>query len=150
MRGLRSLLLIGHALSALACGGQPATDELPRLDLEGLDPEQRAAVQRRFERVAADPKDSAARFELAAVLDANELDAPAEEAWADLARREPADPRASYHLARIRERRGDFEGAMAALGRVLELASEYGPAHARFGRLLLEAGKLPEARAAFE
>jgi len=120
-------------------------DPLAGLDLTGQDPELVAGVTAARDRVRASPRDPAALFELAAVLDANDLDAPAEAAWEAVVAASPADAQGWYHLARVRERRGSVEGALEALREALARAPDSAPAHLRMGRILLETGHLEEA-----
>jgi tetratricopeptide (TPR) repeat protein len=132
------------AAGLVACGAGVAT--VPALpELAGRDPEVRAAVERMHGELAAAPEDAALRTEWAMLLDANELDAAALAAWEQVCVLTPAEPRAWYHVARVRERRGDLDGAFVALERVLTLATDYAPAHGRLGRLRLEAGALDSA-----
>lgn len=140
--------MIGLLGLALACCTR--AEAPPPLDLSGLDPEVAAAVRAAESALRASGKDPALAIDLALVLDANELDSAAEEAWRRATELAPDEPKAWYGLARVRERLGATEGALLALGRVLALAEDYAPAHARLGRMLLEGGRLEEARAAFE
>lgn len=141
----RDWWLVGLATAACGEAGAPASEALA---LGSLDPEVAVAVRTAEERQRAAPRDAARAFELALVLDANELDAPAESAWQRTVALDPANARAWYHLARVRERRGAIDGAIEALARVLALAGDYAPAHARLGRLQLEAGRLDSAEPA--
>lgn len=142
----RDWWLMGLAGVACADAGEPPIVP-PRLG--ALDPEVALAVRSAEERQRAAPKDAVAAFELALVLDANELDEPAEAAWRRAAELAPADARVWYHLARVRERRGSTAESIEALGRCLALAGDYAPAHNRLGRLQLEAGQLAEAETSF-
>jgi predicted Zn-dependent protease len=135
-------------LLAVACGDAQRVSPV-EVDLRGLDPEVAEAVQAAQEHARVRTEDPEAAFELAAVLEANELDQPAEAAWLAYTALAPQEPRGWYHLAIVRERRGEAEGALNAVRRTLELADGYGPAHARLGRLHLDAGRLEEAEAAF-
>jgi len=142
---LRDLCLVGLC----ACGDGQGTPSVVS-GSAGLDPEVASEVRAAQEQHRARPRDPEAAFALAAVLDANELDEPAEAAWRAAAELAPQDARVWYHLARVCERRGDLAEARAALERVLALAGDYVPAHARLGRLELEAGRLAEAERALE
>jgi predicted Zn-dependent protease len=137
-------------LVGAGCGQGPVVGG-PPLDLSGQDPELVQAVEAVSARLAAAARGSAgalaAELELAAVLDANELDEPAEEAWGRVVALDPARAAGWYHLARVRERRGRIDGALAALERVRALEPGYAPAHLRAGRLLVESGRLEEAAA---
>lgn len=145
MRTLSLLCLFSIA----ACAPRPAV-EVPRPPTTGLDPEVAAAVEHAHDAVRAAPDDLAARSEYATVLDANELDEAAEDAWFQVTERAPREAKPWYHLARVRERRGDSAGALEALAQVLELAPDYAPAQLRCGRLRLESGALDEAQPALE
>jgi len=136
-------------LSVAACGARRPV-EVPEPRTAGLDPEVGAALEHARDAVRAAPEDLAARIEYAAVLDANELDEAAEEAWRQVTERAPREAKPWYHLARVRERRGESGPALEALAHVLELAPDYAPAHLRCGRLRLELGALDEAQPALE
>jgi predicted Zn-dependent protease len=133
---------------AAACGtgrdGWP-----PEIELAGQDPELVRAVETARERVRAAPRSAEANRELARVLDANELDEPADALWQRVVELAPRDARSWYHLARVRERRGVMQEALAALRRTIALEPGYAPAFARAGRLLLETGQLEEAERSF-
>lgn len=141
----RRCSLLGSFLVALACAQDPRVGRVPSLDLHGQDPELVQAVEAAHARASAAPAELAALLELAAVLDANELDAPAEDAWNQVVALDPEHAAGWYHLARVRERRGEVETALAALERVRTLEPSYAPAHLRAGRILLESGRLEEA-----
>jgi len=145
---IRPRPLLWSWLTVVACGARSSDGWPPAFELGGRDPELVQAVSEARARVSAAPRDRAANLELAQVLDANELDAAAEEVWLRVTELDTSDAHGWYHLARVRERRGDSANALQALERALALAPDYAPAHARAGRLWLESGKLPEAAAA--
>ncbi|MFG0318449.1 MAG: tetratricopeptide repeat protein [Planctomycetota bacterium JB042] len=100
-------------------------------------------------RVLARPRDVSARMRLAAILDANGLEALAARAYEQVTRLEPEHPRAWYHLARMHVRLGETAAAEGAFRRAVELAPGYAPTHARLGRLFLSEGRADEAERAF-
>jgi len=140
-----SRALLSCWLLTLACGGPPSDEPALRVDLTGLDPELVRGVEQAQARVQAAPRDPQAWFGLAAVLDANELDLGAEQAWSRVVELAPGNARAWYHLARVRELRGETSGALEALAPVQELEPDYPPAVLRRGRLLLDSGRIDEA-----
>lgn len=140
--------LLWSWLVVVACGTRASDGWPPAIELAGRDPELVEAVCAARAAVSAAPRDRDANLALAQVLDANELDALAEEVWLRVTELDASDARAWYHLARVRERRGESVPALEALERVLALAPDYAPAHARAGRLWLESGRLAEAEAA--
>ena len=78
----RFLLLPGLVLCA--CGSGLALDVPPRPDLSGRDPELREVVGELHGRLLAAPADAGLWREYAMVLDANELDGLAIQAWRTL------------------------------------------------------------------
>ncbi len=138
--------LLGLAL--LGCGTKTLPDP-PGAGAESIDPEILQAVLEARASVLADPEDLEKRVELAMVLDANELDVPAEVAWLQVCTLAPDNAQAWYGLSGVRERTGDQEGSLTACERATALAPDYSPAQARLGRLLLESGRSDEAEAAF-
>src|SRR5262245_50207936 len=140
--------LLWSWLVVAACGSRASDGWPPVIELAGRDPELVEAVGEARAAVSAAPRDRDANRALAQVLDANELDALAEEVWLRVTELDANDARAWYHLARVRERRGESAPALEALERALALAPDYAPAHARAGRLLLESGLLDEAESA--
>ncbi len=100
-------------------------------------------------RVLARPRDVPVRMRLAAILDANGLDALAARAYEQVTLLAPDHGRAWYHLARMHVRRGETVAAERAFLRAIERAPGYAPTHARLGRLLLSEGRVDEAERAF-
>ncbi|MEQ1895221.1 MAG: hypothetical protein ABL998_21995, partial [Planctomycetota bacterium] len=98
-------ILLAACVAACGAGGSDAP-ALP--ELAGRDSEVRAAVERLHGEVAAAPENAALCSEWAMLLDANELDAAAVAAWERVCALTPEEPRAWYHLARVRERRGEL------------------------------------------
>ncbi len=140
--------LLWSWLAVVACGPRSSDGWPPVIELAGHDPELVQAIGDARARVSASPRDLEANLALAQVLDANDLDAAAEEAWLRVTALDSSNARGWYHLARVRERRGASAPALEALERALALAPDYAPAHARAGRLWLESGRLVEAEAA--
>src|SRR5262245_66669358 len=134
---LRALFLCCLLDALVACGRSAPVPELSARDRAGLDPELSRAVEAARARVLEAPRDLGAWAELAMVFEANEIDAPAEEAWTCVTAHDDENPHPWYSLARVRERRGDVPGALAALERGLAFGQDYAPARARHGRLLL-------------
>lgn len=136
------------ALALLSCS-QGSYPDPPGAGADDIDPEILQAVQEARAGVLADPGDLEKRLELAMVLDANELNAPAEQAWLQVCTLAPDNAEAWYGLSWVRERTGDPEGSLAACERCVALAPDYSPAQVRLGRLLLASGRPAEAEAAF-
>jgi tetratricopeptide (TPR) repeat protein len=128
-----------------ARGPQP-----PRLaDLGAMDPEVRALISDRIERVSDARSSASAWGALGIACEANGFARTAAQAYETATTLEPANARWWYRLALLRSRLGDPSGALSALDRVLALDANYAPAHWRRGLWLFDQGNTQLAEASF-
>jgi hypothetical protein len=136
-------LLLAALAGAPTCGGEVARREppTPPAELE-LPADVRAAIEAELALVRVAPGEAARWCALGELYEANGLPRLAEECHEAAVALDPREPRAWYHLARLRGERGELAEALAAAERAGALAPGYGPIHWRSGEWLLELGRL--------
>lgn len=145
---LSSTTLSAVLLALLAaCTRGPA---VPALESFGaLDPDVSALVAEQLTSLREMPGDANRWGVLAMTLEANGLTPPATQAYTTATTFDASHGRWWYHLARMRARDGDTEGALAAYDRAIAISPDYVPARWRKGLVLLDRGDLDAADAAF-
>ncbi len=148
----RALTLRRVLAAAVAAGGMwflyrwvgftPAAPDLTRADREVS---ALIATATRASRFA--PRDAVKRAELGMAYEANGFDDQALRCYQQALAVEPARPRWWYRLAVVAGRRGDLDGALAAVDRAIALDASYAPAHERQGLWWLEKGDAVKAEA---
>jgi len=131
--------------------GQPTEPPDPPQPLEygHLDPSVAALIQDTLGQIESDPHNPEPRLRLGMAYQASEIFDLAATAYEQALTLDPATAKAWYHLARVRDRMGDLDGAIDAMSRMIEVEQEYGPAFWRRGEWLLDRGDLEQAEADF-
>lgn len=141
--------LVALAVLALAtgCARGPQPPDLKALGT--LDPQVAALLADLTAAVRDSASDGNRWGELGMAFEANGFTAQAKDAYASAATLPSPHGRWWYHVARMKARDGDTDGALAAFDRAIALSAEYVPARWRRGQLLLDRGDLDGAEAAF-
>lgn len=135
------------ALTA-ACTRGPA---VPSLESFGtLDAAVAALITEHLTALREQPDDANRWGVLGMTLEANGLTPAAADVYATATTLQASHGRWWYHLARLRARDGDADGALAAYDQAIEISPDYVPARTRRGLVLLDRGDLDGAAAAFE
>jgi len=147
-RHARTLLAVVCLLAAALWWGWdrigPAVPEPPAL--HDLDPEVAELVGETYEAARRKRGDEELRFRLGQVYEANELAGYAQPCYETVLRARPDDEHVWYRLARVRERLGDLDGAIAALERTQAIAPDAVQVRALLGLWQLDAGRDDAAR----
>jgi tetratricopeptide (TPR) repeat protein len=114
-----------------------------------LDPGVAAVIQETLGQIESDPQNSEPRLRLGMVYQASEIFDLAATAYEQVLTLDPTVAKAWYHLARVRDRMGDLDGAIEAMSRMIEVEQGYGPAFWRRGEWLLDRRDLEQAEADF-
>lgn len=150
MRGRfsRTNALVVIAALTAACTRGPA---VPALESFGtLDPAVAALVTEHLAAIREQPGDANRWGVLGMTFEANGLTPAALDAYATATTLPSTHGRWWYHLARLRARDGDIDGALAAYDQAIAISPDYVPARTRRGLLLLDRGDLDGAAAAFQ
>ncbi len=136
------------ALAGLGCQGQEPAPRPPAA--AALDPRVATLIRETADAADASPGDPNLRTRLGMVYEANALDALAELTYNQVLDRHPRAARVWFHLAACRRRRGDLDGAIAAITESVRHQAGYAPAQARLAMWLLDAGRLDDAAEAID
>lgn len=132
-------------------GGDWPVPAPPAAQLDAVEPDVRAAIDAARADVARDPRSAAAWRHLGMVYDAHAMWPFAAEAYGRAVALDPADAKSAYYLAAALGTSGrPIEEVEAAYRRAAELAPDYGPIWLLLGEALTNAGRLLDARAAYE
>ncbi|MED5330593.1 MAG: tetratricopeptide repeat protein, partial [Planctomycetota bacterium] len=96
------------------------------------------------------PEDAEKRHLLGVVYQAHGMDRPAAVAFEQAVLLDPQKTRSWYHLARLRSRLGDLEGAVDSMNRCLALDGSHAPSSWYRAQWLFELGRLEEAAEDFQ
>lgn len=144
----RTAATIVFVALAAACARGPA---VPALDSFGtLDPAVSSLVSEHLTALREQPGDANRWGVLGMTLEANGLTPAAKDAYATATTLPASHGRWWYHLARLRARDGETEGALAAYDQAIAISPDYVPARTRRGLVLLDRGDLDGAAAAFQ
>lgn len=142
-----SLVLAAGLFVMSACQRGPAVPDVAAFGT--LDPAVAALVTGQLAALRAAPDDADRWGVLGLALEANGATPAAKDAYGTATTLEAAHGRWWYHLARLRARDGDTEGALTAFDAAIARSPDYVPARWRRGLLLLDRGDLAGAEAAF-
>jgi len=134
-------------LALPACQRGPVVPELASFG--PLDPAVSSLIAEHLAAVAEAPSDANRWGVLAMTLEANGLTPRARDLYDTAASLNASHGRWWHHLARLRAREGDTDGALAAYDRAIVASPDYAPSRWRRGLLLLDRGDLSDAEAAF-
>ena len=123
----------------------PAADETA-----GGDPLVSALIRKSIADVREHPTDVARRLGLGMVYEANGRPRLALRCYEQAVSLRGDQPRFWYHVALVRARLGDVDGALEAVDEALRLQPDHAPSYWRRGLWLLERGESGPALAAFE
>lgn len=144
---LSHVVVAACLVSVSACQRGPV---VPALASYGaLEPAVSVLVTEHLAALAEAPTDANRWGVLAMTLEANGLTPQAKDAYATAATLPASHGRWWHHLARLRGRDGDTDGALAAFDQAIALSPDYVPARWRRGTVLLDRGDLAGAEAAF-
>lgn len=144
----RPLLVVAAlTLTFAACQRGPVPPQLAAFGT--LDPAVATLLGERITAVKAARDSADAWGRLAMALDANGVSGQARDTYAIAAGLPANHGRWWYHLARMKSRDGDADGALAAYDQAIALSPDYVPARWRRGLVLLDRGDLAGAEAAF-
>lgn len=130
-----------------ACQRGPAVPEI--LSFGALDSAVSPLVAEQLAALRDAPSDANRWGVLAMTLEANGLTPQAKDAYATATTLSASHGRWWHHLARLRAREGDTDGALAAYDQAIALTPDYAPSRWRRGLVLLDRGDLTGAEAAF-
>lgn len=143
-------VLVVLCAAGASCRAKPHV-EPPEPPAEAdLDPEVATLIRRSVDAVREDPDRFDAWANLAMAYDANSFDEQAQTCYVEALRQRQEEPRLWYHLACVRERAGDLDGALAALDRSASLLSTHPSPHRARAEWMLSRGRFDEALEAAE
>lgn len=150
----RTIFLFLWVFLLTSCSGDSEETLQPPLLSSTMHNSLPAPLRERLDEVLASitqaPEDAEKRHLLGVVYQAHGMDRPAAVAFEQAVLLDPQKTRSWYHLARLRSRLGDLEGAVDSMNRCLALDGSHAPSSWYRAQWLFELGRLEEAAEDFQ